>query len=561
MTLVLLTVSIEAEHDLVLVRQRTRQLAEQLGVGATEQTRLATAVSEISRNAYQYAQGGRVEFLIEKTPKPRFLIRISDAGPGIAQLDNILEGRYRSETGLGKGLMGARRLVDYFEINTLEDSGTEVVMGIDLPAAAVDRQDLLEVVDTLTRTSPGNPFGEVLQQNQELLQAQSQLATANRELEAAQEAKDHFLAMLGHELRNLLNALRSALEVLDRADDAGLRQRMQGLAQLQVVHLERLIDDLLDASRIVRGTLEVQRQPVELGAEVELIVTSWRERLVTSGIALEMDRPEDKVWISADRTRLAQILGNLISNSTKFTDSGGMIRVRVGRADDFATLEVIDSGCGVEPDQLHRIFEPFAQTSGARKRMTGGLGLGLAIVQALTRAHEGEIEACSEGLGTGLSVRLRLPTSEPPPPETDRATPGGEADPSKDPPDRCRVLLVDDHEASVTGLSELLRLDGHEVEVALDGPSALEAFERSTPEIVFCDLGLPGMDGLEVARRLVARDSSARLVAVSGFADRKTRQRALKAGFEDLLPKPIDLETLETWIEKARGGGNSGKAP
>lgn len=543
MTTQVLKVAVQAEHDLVLVRQRTRQLAEQLGLPGGQRTRLATAVSEIARNAYQYGHGGQVAFLIDRAPTPRLLVRVEDSGPGISHLEEIMEGRYRSTTGLGLGLAGARRLVDYFEIETTEERGTSVTLGFDLPAPILDVQELLEGIDTLTRTSPGNPFGEVLQQNQELLRAQGELVEVNRKLKEAQAAKDRFLAMLGHELRNLLNALRSSQEVIKRRPDQALRQRMEDVAAMQIEHLGRLVDDLLDASRIVRGTLEVQRRPLDLVIETEHTVEAWREKIEGQDLELHFVAPDKPVWVLADPTRIAQVVGNLISNSSKFTDPGGCIQVRIDTDETTATLKVIDDGCGMEERHLQQVFEPFSQTSEARKRMVGGLGLGLAIVKALVEAHEGALEAHSEGVGKGLVLTLQFPVGPPPSVVTQEEGAPGLAS-------KRRILLVDDHEASILGLSELLKLDGHEVEVAGDGPTAIDLVTSFEPEIVICDLGLPEMDGFEVASRLVEMPADMTLIAVSGFVDAASQKKALASGFDRILPKPLDLDVLSQLLRE-----------
>ncbi len=537
MTTQILKVAVQAEHDLVLVRQRTRQLAEQLGLAGSPRTRLATAVSEIARNAYQYGHGGHVAFLVESAPVPRLLVRVEDSGPGINHLDEIMQGRYRSTTGLGLGLSGARRLVDYFDIETTEERGTSVTLGFDLPGPVLDVQELLDGVDILTRTSPGNPFGEVLQQNQELLRAQGDLVEVNRKLGESQAAKDRFLAMLGHELRNLLNALRSSQEVIKRRPDENLRRRMEDVASLQIEHLGRLVDDLLDASRMIRGTLEVQRRPLDLVTEVGHTVEAWRDEIEGRDLQLQFIAPEDPVWVLADPTRIAQIVGNLISNSSKFTDPGGCIKVLVQAGETMATLELIDDGCGMEEQHLQQVFEPFSQTSEARKRMVGGLGLGLAIVKALVEAHEGSLEAHSDGMGRGLTLTLHFPLGSPPSALEEEQ--GG-----MDIASRRRILLIDDHEASILGLSELLRLDGHEVEVAGDGPTAIDRVSTFKPEIVVCDLGLPEMDGFEVASRLVELPHAMTLIAVSGFVDKASQKRALDSGFQRVLPKPLDVTVL-----------------
>ncbi len=536
MRITILTIAIQAEHDLVLVRQRCRQLAEQLGLDTNRQTRLATAVSEISRNAFQYAGGGKVELIVDRDGA-QLMVRVSDSGPGIGNLQKILSGNYRSETGLGLGLVGARRLVDGFEIQSSPGAGTTVILKARIAGEVPEESELLSHVDELTRTPSGDPFREVLQQNQELMRAQNALAEANRDLEHSQQAKDRFLAMLAHELRNLLNALRSSMEVLKRRPDEDLRDRMEQIADLQVEHLGRLVNDLLDVSRIIRGTLELRPVPVDAGEEIRRTAVAWGERITGCGRKLTTEIPEGPIWVTADPTRLAQIIGNLLSNARKFTDVGGKIHLAIESGPGRACIRVIDDGCGMEKDQLDEVFGAFAQTSQAKERMTGGLGLGLAITRALAEAHGGSLTAESAGPGLGTTMVLELPLGRPPVEERDA--------PVKETSSLVRrILLVDDHRPSIQGLSELLRLEGHEVELAADGPQALDLVQEFEPDVVLCDLGLPGMTGHEVARKLRESQTAARLLALTGFVDVASRKEALEAGFEAVLAKPIDLQLL-----------------
>ena len=537
MRITILTIAIQAEHDLVLVRQRCRQLAEQLGLDTNRQTRLATAVSEISRNAFQYAGGGKAELIVDRDGG-HLMVRVSDSGPGIGNLQKVLSGNYRSETGLGLGLVGARRLVDGFEIQSSPGAGTTVILKARIPGEVPEESELLSHVDELTRTPSGDPFREVLQQNQELMRAQTALAEANRDLEHSQQAKDRFLAMLAHELRNLLNALRSSMEVLKRQPDEEIRGRMEQIADLQVEHLGRLVNDLLDVSRIIRGTLELRPIPVDAGEEIRRTAVAWGDRITGCGRKLTTEIPEGPIWVTADPTRLAQIIGNLLSNARKFTDVGGEIQLAIESGPEQARIRVIDDGCGMKKDQLDEVFSAFAQTSEAKERMTGGLGLGLAITRALAEAHGGSLSAESAGPGMGTTMILELPLGRPPVEE------GDDAPVSETTSLVRRILLVDDHQPSIQGLSELLRLEGHEVELAEDGPQALDLVQEFEPDVVLCDLGLPGMTGHEVARKLRESQTAARLLALTGYVDVASRKEALEAGFEAVLAKPIDLQLL-----------------
>lgn len=536
MSIPILTVAIQAEHDVVLVRQRTRQIASLLEIEVNNQTRLATAVSEIARNAYQYAGGGRAEFLIEDEPIPLLQIRISDHGPGIARLDHVLSGDYSSQTGLGLGLAGAKRLVDRFEISSTEQ-GTVVLLGQKLPKPGlVARPRLAKMLEELERTLPDNPFAEVMLQNQELLRTQHELLRLNQELEAADKAKNHFLAMLGHELRNHLGALRNALTVLTGDYDSLKRVGMRKLAISQATHLSRLVDDLLDISAITNGKIELKRETADLGAEVAQLILEQSREIEAAGILLELSLPRTPVWVQVDRTRLSQIVINLISNALKFTDPGGSLQVTVGGG-DLAQVTVADTGCGIEAVDLDTIFEPFIQTFEAARRMTGGLGLGLPIIKALAEVHGGELKAHSPGLGQGTTFRLTLPTVEPP--QTVEVQTQHESS-----SDELRIMIVDDHRPSAFSLAELLRLQGHQVTVVENGPGAIAEVERQAFDLVICDLGLPEMDGFEVARRLLERRPQLRIFALSGFGDPDTKTAALGAGFETHLTKPVDLEEL-----------------
>lgn len=555
----LLTVAIRSEHDVVLARQRARQIAALAGLDARRQTHMATAVSEIARNAHQYAMGGTLEFLIESMPRPMLLARVRDRGPGIADLPDVLAGRYRSSQGMGLGIVGAKRLMERFEIETRPEGGTAVVLGLRLPGSAdgFNPPCLDELASSLARQPPETPFAEVLQQNQELLRVQGEmlmqqqvLAALNRRLEEADAAKDSFLAMLGHELRNLLGALRNAIAVLERRPDERVRSEMERIAHDQIGHLARLVDDLLDASRIAKGKLGLNPKRLDLVAETAYLLEGCRSEVEEAGLRLAVDLEPRPVWVELDPTRLAQVLGNLLTNARKFTDPGGEIRVRlwVDQEAETVRLEVRDNGCGLRAESLESIFAPFVQEEEARGRMTGGLGLGLPIVKALVEAQGGQLTAASEGLGLGSTFTITLPLAEPPTSAASAPSSDTEAATVEvAEPTHRRILIVDDHHEAAMALAELLRLDGHNVTVAGDGPSALEAVAAMSPEVVFCDLGLPGMDGFEVARTL--RDQpggdALALYAVSGFGDASAKRRAHEAGFDSHLLKPVNLEQLQ----------------
>ena len=322
-------------------------------------------------------------------------------------------------------------------------------------------------------------------------------------------------------------------------DDPAARASARGVIHRQVEQLARLVDDLMDASRLNYGKVTLRKQQVDLGAAVRASVETARPQIDARGHHLMVDLPAEPLWIEADPTRLEQILTNLLSNAAKYTEPGGCIGVSSRREGGFAAFRVEDSGLGMTPEMLRHVFDLFSQEGRTRERSEGGLGLGLALVRRLVEAHGGAIEASSPGAGLGSTFTVRLPLGDPSP-----IHPGHEnANPSAPPR---RILLVDDDRDSTSMLARLLAARGYEVRAATDGPSALEVAREFVPEVVLLDLGLPGMDGLEVARHLrtLPGSEAATLLALTGREDDDTRRLAAEAGFRRLLVKPIGIADL-----------------
>jgi PAS domain S-box-containing protein len=374
--------------------------------------------------------------------------------------------------------------------------------------------------------------------------------------ERANQAKDEFLAILGHELRNPLAPMLTALEVMQLR---GSESREQEVLQRQVGYLTRMVDDLLDVSRITRGKVELQRRPLELSDVVvramEIASPLFEQRRHRG----EMHLPRVGLTIDADLGRMAQVVGNLLTNAAKYSEPGSRIVISGERDRDRVRLRVRDEGIGIEPDMLPTIFEAFVQHPQTSERSAGGLGLGLAIVRSLVEAHGGTVSAESEGPGHGSVFTIELPLLV----ET------GAADaPSKNgslpdrPPaaaGRLRVLVVDDNEDAADMLRFGLEHLGYEVAIAPDGPSAIERAKTFDPTVAVLDIGLPVMDGYELARKLRAdRGGHLRLVALTGYGQDRDRQRARLAGFDTHMVKPVDLERLQRVIEEllAPGSGN-----
>jgi signal transduction histidine kinase/ActR/RegA family two-component response regulator len=381
----------------------------------------------------------------------------------------------------------------------------------------------------------------------------TELEAAKGEAQAANAAKDRFLAMLGHELRNPLASVSTALEVLQRqaVQDPLRENRMRGIVQRQMRHMAHLVDDLLDVSRIERGKLPLEPEPLDLARLVRDVSETERARIEEAGLRFELEVAPAPLWIDGDATRLTQVVYNLLSNATKFTERGGTIRIAV-QADPAAesvTVSVRDSGLGIDPADLERVFEPFAQTADGIQRSPGGLGLGLPIVKGLVEAHGGAIEAKSGGRGQGVEISFRLPLREAP---AEEPAPRAREEPSA----AHRVLVIDDQRDSCEGLRELLLIYGHEVEVARDGAEGLRQATEGGFDVVICDLGLPGgLDGYEVARALRAHPATAsvHLVALTGYGDDASVRRTLEAGFDRHLTKPVDPRYLrEVLAEPAR---------
>jgi CheY-like chemotaxis protein/two-component sensor histidine kinase len=326
----------------------------------------------------------------------------------------------------------------------------------------------------------------------------------------------------------------------------------------QVAHLARLVDELLDVSRISQGKIALRKESVELGRIVAQSVETARPLIDTRGQKLVLDMPPGPVWLSADPARLAQVLANLLNNACKYTPEGGRIDLSVGANEGEATLLVRDNGSGIDPQLLPHVFELFVQGERSLDRSQGGLGVGLTLVKRLVEMHSGRVDASSAGLGKGALFKVTLPhqrCSEQPRRRT-RA------------PDDVeiygrRVLVVDDNVDAAESTAAFLRLEGHEVKTVSDGPQALASLKVFDPHVIVLDIGLPGLDGFEVARRLRARGdtSHALLIAVTGYGQREDRLRASDAGFDYYFVKPTDPREIHGAIERGRQVGDSLRGP
>ncbi|HEY7641133.1 MAG TPA: response regulator [Steroidobacteraceae bacterium] len=358
-----------------------------------------------------------------------------------------------------------------------------------------------------------------------------------RELLESDRRKDEFLAMLAHELRNPVAPIANAAEVLSRLVPLQNQQALVGIIQRQAVHLGRLLDDLLDVARITQGRIELRREVIDVVACVRLAIETAEPLIRSKAHQLTLTQMLDPIYVSADKVRLAQCIANVVINAAKYTDDGGELRIRPYLDGQGAAVEIADNGIGIAPEFLPRIFDLFAQSERGLDRSQGGLGVGLTVCKQVVEMHGGSIVANSAGVGRGSTFTIRLPLAEPPATAPPVVTP--------QPHTSQRVLIVDDNRDAADSLAMLLRLEGRETLSAYSGEEALRALRPFNPQLVLLDIGLPGLDGYEVARRLKAIAPALHVIALSGYAQLEDRQRSAAAGFDAHLVKPVDLEALK----------------
>ena len=359
-------------------------------------------------------------------------------------------------------------------------------------------------------------------------------------LREADRRKDEFLAMLAHELRNPLAPIRNAVEILRISPDRPVRERARELIGRQVQHMSRLVDDLLEVSRITQRKVVLQRSVVKLASILETAVEVVRPAFEAQDQTLVVSVPEGDIWLDVDAVRLSQVVGNLLHNATKFTPVGGRIALEVALGGEVLEISVTDDGMGIAPEVLPTVFDLFSQADRSLERSQGGLGIGLSLVKGLVEMHGGTVEAKSAGAGKGSRFTIRLPFAKlhaNAPAQAARR--GGKTLPR-------RILVVEDNPDSAEAMLLLLEGFGHDVTVVHDGNEAVEVAKRLAPEIILLDIGLPGIDGYEIARRLrgMPETRAARLIAVSGYGQQKDRARSRDAGFDLHLVKPVDPSKL-----------------
>jgi signal transduction histidine kinase/ActR/RegA family two-component response regulator len=390
------------------------------------------------------------------------------------------------------------------------------------------------------------------------------LQRAEAEVRLSDRRKDEFLAILAHELRNPLAPIRNSLYVLRATGTSDpLLQQVTETMDRQVGHMVRLVDDLLEISRISRGKVELRRVHTDLAAALAPALEASRPLIEQAGHALHTELPSGPIRLDADPVRLAQVFTNLLNNAAKYTEPPGLIRLEVRKLEERVEVSVSDNGLGIPAEMLPRIFDLFTQVDTASDRARGGLGIGLTLVKSLVEMHGGTVTAVSEGVGQGSCFTVSLPLAIDAPSGTPTEVPEDVPLPG---PGACaalgvqRVVVVDDNRDAADSLGQLLRLLGAEVRVAYDGPEALAVLAECRPTIVLLDLGMPGMDGYEVARRLRQQPHGRELtlIALSGWGQEQDQRRTREAGFDHHFVKPADLPRLQSLLVSLSEGARPG---
>ena len=417
--------------------------------------------------------------------------------------------------------LSAGRPIEHFETERLRADGTRIFVSLTISPL---RDDQGKVIGA----------SKIVRDITERKRIEAELAEANRR-------KDEFLSLLAHELRNPLAPISNAVHVLRLGEgNPSAVLATGGLLERQVRQLSRLVDDLLDVSRISRGTIELRKEHVALEPVVQQAVEASRTWCEALNHELAVVLPPESLFVHADPVRLVQVIGNLLNNACKFTDRGGRIRLEVLRDGDQAVLRVRDNGIGLTREEQDRIFEMFTQVDTTLERSREGLGIGLTLVKNLVEQQGGTVGVASEGYGRGSEFVIRLPLADP----VEGATQTAPVDPG--PTERRRILIVDDNEDSARSLALLLELSGHEAHTARDGTEGIKEAERLVPDLLLLDIGLPGLNGYEVCRRIRAQSWGKEMViaALTGWGQEEDRQRSREAGFSAHLVKPVEVPAI-----------------
>lgn len=576
MTTAILTLNIRYEHDTVAARQRARQFAQLAGFDGQDQTRIATAVSEIARNAFTYAGGGKIEYLIEGDAIPESLIiRVTDHGPGIADLDRILNGRYRSSTGMGLGITGARRLMDDFEIHSSPGSGTTVVLRKTLPHRnpPFDSEAAARMAAQLAAEKPQNAFAEIQLQNQELLRAldelrkrQDELTQLNRELEdtnrgvvalyaeldekadhlrRADELKSKFLSNMSHEFRSPLNSILALTRLLTDEVDGPLspEQRQQvEFVRKAAEDLYELVNDLLDLAKVAAGKVEVKAAEFEVVNLFGALRGMLRPLFLNQSVSLVFESAGGLPPVVSDEGKISQVLRNLISNALKFTERGE-VRIRAEVVDgDHIKFSVADTGIGIAKEDQERIFQDFAQIDNPIQRRVKGTGLGLPLSRKLAHLLGGEVQVTSE-LGAGSTFSMVVPLVY----ERECLASGARDFSVRS--DMKPVLVVENSDEAVLLYERWLKDSNFQPVRATTLVEAEQALAAVKPAAIILDILLRGEDSWGFLKAL-KESPATRGIPVLVITTLDDKRKAYHLGADGYLMKPVDPDLFRRELNR-----------
>ncbi|MBV8517397.1 MAG: ATP-binding protein [Acidobacteria bacterium] len=581
------SISLHFEYDLVAARRRARQVAELLGFDEQDQTRIATVTSEIARNALRYGGGGRVEFGIESQSGTQVLtMTVSDRGPGIANVDDVLGGTYRSSTGMGLGLIGAKRLMDDLTVDTAAGRGTTIRMRKRLPPSAppLTPERLARLADQLARQRPEGPIEEIQQQNAELLQAlgalnerQEELQRLNQELEdtnrgvlalyaeldekaeslrRSDQVKTRFLSDMSHEFRTPVNSILALTHLL-LEDGLGVETKKQVmLIRRAAEDLESLVDDLLDLAKIEAGKIEIRPAEFEVANLFSALRGMLRPMLLNRSLALVFEEPERIPMMNSDEGKVSQILRNFISNALKYTEAGE-VRVAAAMTDggEKVRFSVTDTGIGIAPEDQERVFEEFTQVDNPMQRTHKGTGLGLPLTRKLATLLGGSVGVRSTpGVGSTFwaeipvhyvgDTRPGVPRTVAPPVSASVAA------------GALRILVVDDDETARYALASFATRPGTDIIEAENGTHGIERALADHPDLIMLDLMMPGIGGHEVLQRLKSNPETALIpvvIVTSRFVNDDERRQILTKAVCVVYKGDLSRETVTRAIDEALG--------
>jgi signal transduction histidine kinase len=578
------SIALHFEYDLVAARRRARQVAVLLGFDEQDQTRIATVASEIARNALRYAGGGRIEFGIDQQSGAQALtMTVSDRGPGIENLDRILAGRYQSKTGMGIGIVGARRLMDDLQISTTPGLGTTVVMRKMLPASAplLTNDSSRRLVDRLSKERAESPIEEIQQQNTELLHAlgelnarQEDLERLNQELEdtnrgvlalyaeldekaeslrRADQIKTRFLSDMSHEFRTPVNAILALERLLEEHVSDAEGQKQLSLIRRAAEDLESLVSDLLDLAKIEAGKIEIRPAEFEVSTLFSALRGMLRPLLLNRSLSLVFEEPEGLPPMWTDEGKVSQVLRNFISNALKFTEAGEVRVAASMTANDTVMFCVSDTGIGIAPEDQERIFDEFTQVDNPLQRMLKGTGLGLPLTRKLATLLGGRVGVRS-ALGLGSTFWAEIPVRYQGPDRGVVRSSVATPEPIAAGPSSLRVLVVDDDETARYAISSFAARAGTEVLEADNGLSGIARAQADHPDIILLDLMMPGVGGHEVLQRLKSDPNTAAIPVViitSRFVNDDERRQILTKAVTVLYKGDLSRETVTRAIDAA----------